>query len=218
MTTIETMRAVRMLLDDSRDWFPTTAEIAAIINEAQLRKVHEYYIKMDERALRPLYRTSLGFTDGSIITAGTNPLLYPRAVRMKASGADDEYSVSARYVPPELFYNYVPPGTNPGDRFPRVAYYTVTKVYSTVTSELESYIWLSDTDTVANLVWVIEPDVFVYDATIPANNVALSLPSEYHHEVVFMAAELANNIDVGEMERGLAAYQNQKLTLDKLDE
>jgi len=42
------------------------------------------------------------------------------------------------------------------------------------------------------------------------------LPAEYHPEVAMLAAELANNIDVGELERGDIAIPQagQRLTLE----
>jgi len=217
MTSIETMRYIRMLLDDSRDWFPTTDFMVNMINEAQIRKVHEYYIKMDERALRPLYTTSTDRQNGNTIT-GTTPLLYPRAARMNKYLEDADYSVLARYVEPDLYFNYTPPGILPDDEFPRAAYYTITKQYNTSSDVYETYVWLSDTGARLDLLWIREPDTFVYDDDDDGNNVPLSLPAEYHHEVCVMAAELINIIDVGEMQRGMAVYQNQTLTLDKLDE
>lgn len=218
MTAIETMRLIRMFLDDSRDWFATTAEVGNIVNDAQMRKIHEYYIKMDERALRPLHRTTTDLSDGDQIVSATRPLLYPRACRMNKSGEDDPYSVLARYVDPARFYNYTSPGMLPTDTFPRTAYYTITKEYNSGNAALETYIHLSDTDAVADLLWIVDPTPFNYDDTTPGNNVSLSVSDEYHHEIAILAAEMVNIIDVGEMERGMAAYQNQRLTIDKMDE
>lgn len=218
MTAIETMRFIRMLLDDSRDWFPTTAEVVNLVNEAQIRKIHEYYIKMQERALRPLYRESTGLSDGDQIVSGTRPLMFPRACRVNKSGEDDGYSLHARYMDPARYYNYAPPGSMPSDRFPRTIYYTITKQYDATDGALETYFHISDTDLEAKLLWVIDPTPFNYDENTPGNNISLAISEEYHHEVSILAAELANTIDVGERERGMVAFENQRLTVDKLDE
>lgn len=180
MTSLETMDMVRLLLDDSRDWFPTTAFIVQTINDAQLQKINEYYKQGDERALRPLYRQaydaagSVFLFDGNLIydvNGNLDSVLYPRSCKImssvNASSTNPPYStmVTANYLENAVYYNYVRNTINlpnpilvtgfnnvlQGSNFPRSGYYTIHTVWNRTNNRQEDRINFTASDPVNNV-------------------------------------------------------------------
>lgn len=225
MTSSQTMQLIRTLLDDGRDWFPTTDEIVRTINQAQITKIHEYYAAGDERALRPLYRQTARFSNGALVgdtVAGTvYQCLYPRALKIFDNVSTPlSQGNHADYVPEDVFFNYSAPGASPGTTFPRTVRYTITKAYDAFYSDIETYCYFTDggnsSPTVCAILWyIVTPLPFTFNK-LSLTGTALQLPEEYHPEIAMLAAEILNDMDVNEVERGDVAFQNQRLTLDSL--
>jgi hypothetical protein len=225
MTSNDTMQFIRTLLDDGRDWFPTTAEVIRAVNEAQIAKLNEYYKMHDERALRPLYRQTARFSSGALVgdTVGgiVYQVMFPRALKILATGQSPEaQGVHADYVPEELYFNYEAPGVAAGTTFPRTARYTITRAYDAFYLDTETYCYFTSggNNTIAPqaILWyIVYPLPFTFDKIL-LTGTPLQVPQEYHPEICMYAAELLNDMDVNEIERGDVAYQNQRLTLDSL--
>ena len=143
--------------------------------------------------------------------------MYPRALRIFNEG--DNETLVATYLEPQLFYNYVQPSYILGAEFPRAAYYTIEKKDFPLSWDPPSppvsvfgtkirykWQWL---DSHATLWFIAEPPPFDFGDIARS----LWLPEECHIEVVTLAAELLNDMDVGERERGEAVFENQRLTL-----
>jgi hypothetical protein len=209
------------MLDDSRDWFPTTDEMVRMINQAQIRKLQEYYIAHDERALRPLYRVTARFSSGALVgdTVGgiVYPCMYPRALRVYPTTQTPEaQGMHADYVTEALFQNYVDPAFDPGSTFPRSARYTITRAYDAFYLDSETYCLFSNVtggSNCAKLWYIVYPLPFTFDK-LNLTGTTLQVPQEYHPEICMLAAELLNDADVNEIERGDVAFQNQRLTLE----
>ena len=82
MTPAEVVMAIRMLTDDYSDWIlgkdGDISPLLNIIDEAQLRRLAEFYKTQNERALRTLYVKAIGLPYGSLIS----DFLYPRACKV----------------------------------------------------------------------------------------------------------------------------------------
>lgn len=237
MTSAECIYTVRMLIDDGRDWFPTTTFLVEAINYAQYRTIHELFKQGDERGLRPLYRESdwLQTTDVVYRFIGSEYLscLYPRGLKVMADptvvigGVTDPITGSmitanAKYLDNNNYFNYFPQDFDLPQSFPSNLYYTITYDYDAAAAKQVSYIrFTQPNDTVqrdyAKLVYIEEPRTFTYTAA-PPTDVTLSLPNEYHYTVCSDAAEMVNTLDVGELERSMVAFQNQKLTYSNIAE
>lgn len=230
MTSAECVYTVRMLIDDGRDWFPTTTFLIETLNYAQYQIIHQLFQAQDERGLRPLYRETLWLRNGDPITrtSGSNTLtcIYPRGVRIMADPtaliipttpiSGSMITGTSKYLDNNNFYNYALPNHDVYSDYPRMSYYTITYSYNSILDKQMAFLqFTSPTNTImlyeAKLVYIEEPLPFTYTNT-PASDTTLSLPSEYHYKVCSDAAEMINTLDVGEIERSLIAFQNQKLT------
>jgi hypothetical protein len=76
---------------------------------------------------------------------------------------------------------------------------------------------------VATLFYVAKPKTFVVSGTLPSGTAgefytsSLILPREYHHKIVFLAAEILNNRDVMEYERANIAVREMGM-INKFEE
>ena len=209
---------IRMLLDDARDWFPTTDELYNAMTQAQMKVVERAYREGDERALRLLYReASPLLASGEVICqeliALRRVVLYPRACRLyEDEQIEDCAGVVANYVSPDVYFNYTYPDFAINSVFPRDAVYTVIGRWNYLGNNYYDQIiyFNGDADARARFVFIVKPDPI----SVLASN--YQLPEEYHPMINTLAAELLNDMDVGEMERGDATYQNQKLTLEAI--
>jgi len=180
MTALETVNMVRMLLDDSRDWFPTTDFINQSINDAQIQKIKEFYMKNDERALRPLYRKAYNSAGGILLIDGEliydangdlAKILYPRSCKITKSQSfpttNPPYHAMAEatYLENSVYLNFVNntitlPGAVTvgkfvnmltGERFPRAGYYTIHRVWNRVNNRSEERIHFVTSDRTINV-------------------------------------------------------------------
>ncbi|MEJ5245822.1 MAG: hypothetical protein WHV28_08995 [Bacteroidota bacterium] len=204
MTAAEVLHSVRMLLDDGLLWYFTYPAINSIINQAQMTLIDKYHGLDDERALRPLYVYDTNLPNNGVLSA---PLLYPRAARVTVNGDTDILSWVAEYITYDVFINYNSPGVIYNTPMPRSVYWTYYKTQD-ANGNYVTQVLFSDPqgNATCNVLYIRVPPLYDYQVNGLASNggppVGLSLPEEYHPEVVLLAAELANNIDVGEMERG----------------
>jgi hypothetical protein len=212
---------VQMLIDEAKQEFPLSQgelEIVRVINEAQMFKIREYVLKNEERALRPLYRFRQGLLDSDIVnTNAGEKLLFTRGVRLYSS--DDvpiDEGITAAYLQNNMYMNFLAiNGFAAGGRFPRQAYFTVQAV--TAANEEYPIIRFNDlTGTTHADVWFIcEPLRFSWDVTTKLGT-PLQIASEYHIEVCTLAAEMINDLDIGENERSQPQFQNEQIQLDKV--
>jgi len=213
MTALQVIQTTQTLLDDNRAWFPILqgsnyARWNELINYAQLRTIKKYYTVQDERALRTLCAWETGRTNGSDI--GVNApvnirLLFPRALLIT-----NGYTIHATYKPHAFYINYVTPVTG----MPCAAYYTITQEYSARYGMVSRVLF--NTGGTATIYYIKEPAPFSYDPTLVIPDVTLELPPEYHFEVCCLVAEMINDLDVNEAERGEPVYQNQTLNIKDL--
>lgn len=209
MTTLETIALVRLYLDDSKEFYHP--DIINAINEAQIKLILDAYNNGDERCLRPLH------TMESIATTGnelTGDCLFPRACRLY-HGNNDPYtqSFTATYLPYSTYINYNFPEENSTSSYPRTAYYTIQKKVNQAGNYVSTLIY-NNADAHAQIWYIMTPVKFNFDPRDPLNNVPLSVPDEYHTKICSIAADLLNDKDVGELERGDTVYQNQRLTIE----
>lgn len=229
MTAEETIRTIRMLLDDSRDWFFSLAEINQTVNDVQLRFIHEAYTKEDERLLRPLYRYNIFSYGEKVLSTDNEKLLYPKACRLTPLPLiwdNKMITQQARYVKPRGLLYFPKRSFQREAGFPRDAVYTIMNNQSPLRpteTEYFSYIYFNGyPDTKAHLWFIVLPALFHWEPPnitgTGDNEYPLSLPLEYHLDICLAAAELLNNRDAGEMERGEIAIpqMGQRLKFDQL--
>ena len=227
MTPQETIDVVRMLLDDSVSWYIPMRELINCINKAQLISIARYHMESDERALRPLYITDVNVVHNSF---ASRQILYPRACRISsapiAQPNDNDYiSWNAEYIEPHLYFNIPQPTVDVNSIMPRFAYWTYQNAIDPTDGLLKPQVRFSDSNpigivpSVAIISYIALPTPFSYTG-VPAVDIPLSVPREYHLDIAALAAEYANDIDVGEYERGdtADARQGQKLTLSNSGE
>ena len=230
MTSLQTVNMVRLLLDDARDWFWPIAEIIASVNEAQNRILRMAYMAGDERCLRPLYRLGSGLQDNTVVLdpLSGNPLLYPRSCRVYQFNGVARPPISqtqtATYIEEPTYYNYLTTEMvriNSGTvTFPRAAFYTIVKAFNTGTGRLEATIRFSspNAQTTADLWFIPELQPFTYTDPTALNDTPLQLPNEYHMRITTLAAELLNDLDVNERERGNLVFQNTGVPIKDMGE
>lgn len=196
MTPHETLHIIEMLLDDGMLELAGDTETLATIQEAQLRRIREYYENGDERALRLLYvRTD--FIDDNTAIAN---LMFPRAVRVYDTTTQaDIDSRTAVYIPYGKYLNYSSPGFGPGLAHVQTSHYTIhngTFFFDKQASTQRAKMW-----------YIRQPATFSLSQ-------ALELPAEYHIEVATLAAQMLNDMDADERERGMPAGENQPLSIE----
>lgn len=211
MRAIDVVYAIRMLLDDSRDWyFPL---IVNAINEAQLKKIREYYNQNNEMALRPLHSIARNIDPINPAITPILDFLYPRACRFYFSDGvtNQNVFIDATYLEPQKISQMAFPVFTPNNpfAFPPYAEFPKTAVYSVLERNNQWVLyapWVSP-QTRAELYYIRRPNPFRFSFDT-SNRVidlyGLEIDPLYHHEVVAYAAELLNNIDVLEFERSEA--------------
>jgi len=216
MTPAEVIHVMRTVLDDGLFWYLGFNEINRCVNQAQMQMIDKYHGLDDERALRPLYVYDQGIADNGVLS---QEILYPRAARIFENEDDPDIdSWVAEYLTYNIFINYASPGIVYLTAMPRSAYWTYYKVMNTLLTPpvFETRVRFSRGSATAlcNVLYIAVPPQFNYQAN-GLNSVGLSVPEEYHMEIALLAAELANNIDAGEMERGdiAVAQAGHRLTL-----
>lgn len=223
MTALETVRFVEMMLDDSIDWyFP---DILKAINEAQIYTVRKYYAMQNERALRTLYRKdqflqlydTIYYRDA--LGQKTTPavVMYPRSARVYEDETFETNSYTANYIDYFHYINnqfprYESFDGNLNTRFPKTVYYTLHKLMNNGTLETQIYFNAVLPGSRIDIWYIKQPETFNVDYVLPID-VPLELPAEFHPEIASLAAEMLNDIDVNERERGDITFQNQKLNL-----
>ena len=230
MTPYETISLLRMMLDEGREQYFPLNEVNRVINEAQLAKLREYYIGNDEIALRPLYRETVWLNKpalggNEILDNNGMTLLYPKSCRIKTDSAyTDDLSVMSTYIEPELYFNNNLPGFRTGDIFPHKSMYTLQRepvaVLGVVVRNLSVLYFQGDmTGAIpqAKMWYVAYTMPFSFSTGGFATNVPLQLPAEYHIEVVTLAAEILNDIDVKEEDRGDVAIEQigQRINIEE---
>lgn len=223
MKIVEIIQLTKMLLDDQGEWFVENRAgtkvnnfLSEWINEAQNALIEDYYKMNDERALRTLYVSAEGLSNGASIT----DLLYPRSCKIyigsnvKRNGRSASYLDYDKFLSRNKYYSATAAKTlnytimyNQSDK--SILYFTPSEATATVRGV--------DTDVpVTAEIWYIrKPDKFYFDKddVNSVNTHSLELPDEYHVEVCALAAKLINDIDVGEQERGQLVNPNMRLDL-----
>ncbi len=240
MTAEQTMKTVRMLIDERRDFFWNDDLIINAINHAQMQLIHKAIQAGDERLLRPLYRVSDNvFNSGDYVflNGAYARVLQPMGVRLTMVFIDSKNitrtaSFMAEYLSTERFF--IRDKTKA--RFPVGYYYTTIteKFQQQLTSEQQTRTKLFFTsETILNTIYVdayilnyfarllyIEiPRPFNYSAALgyPQSLIVdLSIPQEYHFEVCALAARYLDVLDVGEDERGAPFQLGQYIDIDKI--
>ena len=175
MTPAEVVMAIRMLTDDYSDWIlgkdGDISPLLNIIDEAQLRRLAEFYKTQNERALRTLYVKAIGLPYGSLIS----DFLYPRACKVSYLssgganyGSDPSYAISnasypkdAIFLEPDVYMNITQPSFGAGERLPRVAYYTIiaNKLYFTQAHPQNAISYIGN----AEFWYIKRPNLFLFN-------------------------------------------------------
>ena len=199
MTSRECLHMIEMLLDDGLLDMAGDTEVLAAINEAQRAKIRQYYTQGEERALRPLYKTSALLDTGAAVA----DMLMPRSARVyEADTVPDNQSFSAVYVPYDRYLTFPSPGFGIGTGgLVHTARYTVfnnTVVFNKAVSTQR-----------IRLYYIRTPVTFTTTQT-------LELPEEFHIEVIVLAASMLLDMDVNEFERGQPINPNEALPIEQL--
>ncbi|MGC8978636.1 hypothetical protein [Caldisericum sp.] len=241
MTPIEIVYSIRLLLDDSRDWyFPN---IYWAINQAQMEFVRKSYVAQDEFALRLLYAFDKDLDNGQLIGetnfAGVRvkdraKLLYPRACftylkdpRSFTKVIIDGTFTSATYQDIGEFNKTLAFPTIPYDpsliirtEYPKQNIYTIVSE-PVMQESYRIYFNKQAPNQRAILYYIRRPETFFIK--IEGNTIVdaqgLEIPNLYHAEVVGRAAEILNNQDVSEVDRGdfFNVYTgDRKLTIENV--
>jgi hypothetical protein len=195
-----------MLLDDQA-WFPYLRGrhltfMYEMINIAQIKTIEKYYAIQEERALRTLYTKIEDVIDGDIIPN----FMYPRALVVKG-----EVPFTSRFEPNDIYINYVK-GFGSAAGFPKTAVYTINQQLGT--RNAVQYILNFNDSLLADFYYLFRPSFGATTQWINGMSVqGIALPPEYHLEVCCLTAELINDLDVNEQERGEPVYQNQRMNL-----
>lgn len=228
MNPFEVLYSLRMLLDDTRDWyFPN---ILWAINKAQIETLREYYESQDEVALRPFYRYDRNLQDGDIIgetdpimltrTRVGVPFMYPRVCYLYLINPIDGNfipgtSIRATYIEPVAYFQHpqdpiIPfdPSAGIDTLYPKTARYTVVTDASAPNQAAvqQSRIRFpqQSPNMRAEIYYIAQPDPF--DIQITNGQVTftrgLTFDKLYHPEIIGKAAEILNNQDVMETDRG----------------
>lgn len=236
MTKQEIISAIEIFLDEGfydREWFEY-GEIERAIQEAQYRIIGELVKKSDERGLRTSYKTiqtkSADAQDYAPVpdyvgstTADGYQFMYPRGLWVSGDGISGAYSgmYNATYIDTNQIWqhdNYKVSGQQTLG-----AYYTVTHTHQSGLEGADIYFTDPSHKNYATLFYIEKPKEFIVsgvgsgalDVLTYTNN--LVLPREYHHKIVFLAAEILNNRDVMEYERANIAVREMGM-INKFEE
>lgn len=226
---------VRILLDDSLDWYFGSQQVLDIINDAQIRIIDKYVLANNEFALRPLYYICLVsdmrrniindkyiigdeyVNNNSSVINKRRPMyirdviVYPNYSRKYL--LNEQMGFHSNYLNPEEFYNFestlgpyfTAGGIFTTENYPHNIYYTITS---------ESTVGLLSTTQQDKLIQftygnsVTDSRALVGFIAYPmlfTDTQTLQIEPTYHFEVCSLAAEMLNINDVGEKERGQAA-------------
>jgi hypothetical protein len=197
LTAFEVISAIEIMLDD-KSWFPyfkTNIQfLYDMISIAQIKTIEKYYATQDERVLRSLYVIQPNVFDGDAINI---EVMYPRTLILyKEEGTP----YSAKYLPSDEYLQYIST---------MIGCYTLNKV------GLRDIVNFNNSLN-GDFYYLRRPQNFYIDPN-GITTQSLSLPYEYHFEVCCLTAELINDLDVNEQERGETVYQNQRLNLKDND-
>jgi len=221
MTNNQIKNLVKLLLDDYDQVFHKDYLIDKYIDEAQMRLIRKAYMQGDERMLRPLYRTVDDLANGDVvefedlvgppIVVGER-VLYPKVCQFYVDGEDLDRRNRrlAKYVERGLYDNYEYRVVDFFTTFGRF-HYTLDTFIDTITSNQDQrhIIKFNVNDPTAGrvikarLTYIKRP--FKFNTADPANVGAfypLEVPAEYHSNIAYLAADMANSIDVLEKDRG----------------
>jgi len=244
MDAWEVLYSIRMLLDDSRDWY--FANVLWAIDRAQENVVRRLYAEQNELALRPLYcmdekilpNIAIGEIDlNTKIRRTIGNVMFPRYCEfylVDQSNPNIEMpnsKIVAKYVPPDTYYrlriNFLyQPYDSQWDPLrvratPKLAYYTLIK-NSQNNPEMTFMLYPYESmarNYRARLYYIRYPRSFATGFDNSGNLInpnGLEIDSIYHPDVIGLAAEILNNQDVQEIQRGeiFNVYQGEtKLTL-----
>lgn len=179
MTAIEVVHSVRLLLDDTKLSFYTLDIVLEAIREAQNRLVLERYRIGEERCLRTLYRDAV-LQNGDVLP----PDVLRPAGCVVYQNASSTVGIAARWREYSLYLNQS-----------GVSYSGTTRhcIYTIHAGRL-FYHGLNTAQTSARFYYIRQPEAF-------GEAHGLEVPSEYHFDVVSIAASLLGDIDVNETER-----------------
>lgn len=231
MTAIDTARLVEMLLDDSIDWyFP---DILRAINEAQMTLIRQFYMTQNEIALRPLYRRDWDLANGALlqerdaggVVVGPAQLLYPRSAIVYSTGGNETKAYTANYLNYYNFKKYKLPAFESWvsatdiNRYPKAAYYAIEQTMPAGGPMQNKIIFNSNSpDSRIDLTYIKKPRIFNVDYDNAANDSALEVEDIYQPLICALAAEILNDIDVLEQEKGMTMFQNQRINYNDIVE
>ena len=209
MTYQESIDFIRILLDSDHEYYCNIQMVESAVNEAQSTLLNLLHITGDERGLRPLYDLTYYNTPSNVSAGMPNGVpspvkcRYPKGLTVNMTSASgNPISLFAQYIEYGRFMNLSARAghymQNSVSRFPTSLYWTYNHSYNMADRLDMSIQYIVDSTqpgTTAELSYIMEPAIF--SPTQP-----LVLPLEYHHIVCLMAAELLNNSDVNELERG----------------
>lgn len=244
MTPLEVLYGVRMLLDDTKDWY--FSNILWAINKAQIELLQKYYQAQDEYALRPFYKFDLDLQDNSVIceasiitglrTIEPARVMYPRACyiyitdHLTRTNPIPNTHIRAKYLDPANYFQLPPEANVPFDLTASVStVYPKNAVYTIITDPVEqrnSRIRFPQqaSNQRAMLYYIEYPpnfDIQWDDMGNITSITGLTFDKLYHAEIVGRAAEILNTQDVGEIDRGdfFNVYTgDKKLTLQDVFE
>lgn len=194
------MQLLRTLLDDGKEFFPTLTEAVSAMNEAQTIMLKRWIAAGDERALRPLYVKSARVANGAAITG----VAAPRACFIYYADVANARRNFASYKDYDVFLNYTDPNFSIGGGMPETAWWTYynDKLY-----------FHPDSGSYRGELWYVGyPTAFAFPASPTA--VAFDFPAEYHPKIVALAAQIINESDVLETERGAIPDPRTRLPIE----
>ncbi len=200
MIGTEIMQLLRTLLDDGREFFPTLPEALSAINEAQNIFLKSCIASNDERALRPLYATSGLVANGTTIAN----VAAPRACLIYYANTQNYTRHFASYSDYDTFLNYIDPNFAVGQAMPETAIWTFYQdklFFHPVSGSYRGELW-----------YVGYPSSFTF--SVGTQNDTFDFPKEYHPKIVSIAAQIINESDVLETERGEVPDPRMRLPIE----
>ena len=223
MTNNQVKNLVKLLLDDYNQVFHKDYLLDRYIDEAQLRLIRKAYMQGDERLLRPLYRIVEDLANGDLvefedlvgppIVVGER-VLYPKVCQLYLDNSpeanDRKHRRLAKYVERGLYDNYEYRVQDFFTTFGRF-YYTLDTYKDTANADAQSQRHIIKFNVVgvppqsvkARFIYIKRPNKFNSPDLVNAGQFyTLEIPEEYHPQLAFLAADMANSIDVLERDRG----------------